>query len=190
MWLSFKRYPALLLLFGLGLGSIEGGRLDFLGHLLSVRIQEENRQLVPAIVSLSARCLPGDAEWVAKSLPGLGQARFPISEWIYGVIRERSKDLIPNEAQFTSAFTRLEVLLALGFMYHGADKYGNWAPMGRYFYLAEDRNRVLEEMRESIATMGDESPFVTARIFGETAGDCNNGITSLVSFLGQMRRFF
>ena len=169
VWLSFKRYPALLLLFGLGIGSVEAGRLEFLGRLFSVPFQDESRQRVPAVLSLVFRCLPGDAETVAKSLPGLERARFPMSEWIYGVIRECTKDLTPNETQFTSAYTKLEILLALGFMYHGASLYGNVAPSGRYFYLYEERNRVLEEIRESIEARGEESPFVVARIFGDTA---------------------
>ena len=189
VWLSFKRYPALLLLIGLGIGSVEAGRLDFLGHLLSVRIQEDNKEMVPAVVSLGVRCLPGDAGTVAKSLPGIGNARLPMSDWIYGVIRERSKDLIPQETQFTAAYTKLEVLFALGFMHHGAKLYGNWAPLGRYFFLNEERNRVLQEMRGSIAAMGDDSPFVKARIFGEQADECSDGINSLVSFLGQIPRF-
>ena len=189
VWLSFKRYPALILLFGLGIGSVEAGRLDLLGRLFSVPIQEENRQSVPAVLSLGFRCLPGDAESVAKSLPGLDRAQFPMSQWIYGVIRECCKDLTPSETQFTSAFTKLEILLALGFMHHGARLYGNWAPLGRYFVLNEERNRVLEEMRESIAAMGDDSPFVEARIFGDTADACNNGINNFVLFLGQIPRF-
>ena len=124
--------------------------------------------MVPAVVSLGACCLPGDAATVAKSLPGMGNARL--------------------ETQFTVAYTKLEVLFTLGFMHHGAKLYGSWAPLGRYFFLNEERNRVLQEMRESIATMGDDSPFVRARIFGEKAGECSDGINSLVSFLGQIPR--
>ena len=113
-----------------------------------------------------------------------------MSEWIHGVIREYTKDLTPNETQFTLAYTKLEILLALGFMHHGASIYGNWAPLGRYFYLHEERNQVLEEIRESIAAMGDDSPFVDARIFGDTADACSNGIKNLVSFFGQIPRFW
>ena len=190
VWLSFKQYPALLLLFGLGIGSVEAGRLEFLGRLFSVLIQDVNRQRVPAFLSLVVRCLPGDAETLAKSLPGLERSRIPMSEWIHGVIREYTKDLTPNETQFTLAYTKLEILLALGFMHHGASIYGNWAPLGRYFYLHEERNQVLEEIRESIAAMGDDSPFVDARIFGDTVDACSNGIKNLVSFFGQIPRFW
>ena len=170
--------------------SVEAGRLEFLGRLFSVLIQDVNRQRVPAFLSLVVRCLPGDAETLAKSLPGLERSRIPMSEWIHGVIREYTKDLTPNETQFTLAYTKLEILLALGFMHHGASIYGNWAPLGRYFYLHEERNQVLEEIRESIAAMGDDSPFVDARIFGDTVDACSNGIKNLVSFFGQIPRFW
>ena len=190
VWLSFKQYPALLLLFGLGIGAVEAGRLDFLGRLFSVLIQEVNGQRVPAFLSLVVRCLAGEAEPFAKSLPGLERARLPMSEWIRGVIREYTKDLTPNETQFTSAYTKLEILLALGFMHHGASIYGNWAPLGRYFSLHQERNQVLEEIRKSIEARGEESPFVMAGIFGDTAGACSNRVNNLVSFLDQIPRFW
>ena len=191
VWLSFKRYPALLLLFGLGIGAVEAGRLDFLGRLFSVPVQEDNGQSLPAIQSLVMRCLPGDAGTVAKSLPNLERARFPMSEWIYGVIRQCTKDIIPTENQFALTFTKMEMLLALGFGHLESERWGDyWAPQGTYVNRLEDRRRVLDEIQNSLSALNDQSPFVQCRIFGDSTESCGQNIEKLNAHLRRMPPFF
>ena len=189
VWLSFKRYPALLLLLGLSIGALEAGRLDFIGHLFTIPIYEENRGNSPAVVSLAIHCLPGDADNYAKSLPGMDRTQFPMSEWIRGVIQQHTRDIIPSESQFTLSYTKLEILLALGFAHHGATTLGDWVPPGRYFRLRDHRTRILQEIQESLATMRNDSPFVKCRIFGDTVDACSERIDKLVAFLDSIPRF-
>ena len=189
VWLSFKRYPALLLLFGLGIGAVEAGRLDFLGRIFSTPIYQENRGNSPAVL-LAAHCLTGDADQLANSLPGIERNRLQMSEWIYGVIRQSANHMILNEEQFTLLYTKLEVLLALSFAHHGSNVYGDWAPLGRGFYLRDHRNRIIEEIKGSLAMIGDESPFVRSSIFGDTADVCNKRIDSLLTFVQRLPPFW
>ena len=180
VWLSFKRYPALLLLFGLGIGAVEAGRLDFLGRLFSVAVQEDNGQSFPAIHSLVGDCLPGGAETVAKSLPNLERARFPMSEWICGVIRQWTKDIIPTENQFALTFTKMEMLLALGFGHHSSERWGiYWMPRGTFVHRLAERRRILDEIESSLSALNDESPFVQCRIFGDSTESCRQNIEKL-----------
>ena len=189
VWLSFKRYPALLLLLGLSIGAIEDNRLDFVGRLFGTAIYEENRGNVPAVLNLSAHCLPGEAGDLPKSLPGMDREPFPMNEWVRRVIRQGAKSIIPGESQFTLSYAKLEVLLALGFAYHGASVFGDWAPFGSYVQLRDPRTRILQEIRDSLATMKNESPFVESRIFGDTAEVCSNGGDNLVGRLDRLPRF-
>ena len=191
VWLSFKRYPALLLLFGLGIGAVEAGRLDFLGHLFSVPVQEDNGQSVPAIQSLVTRCLPGDAGTVAQSLPNLERSKFPMSEWICGVMRQCAKDIIPTENQFALTFTKMEMLLALGFGHHDSERWGGyWAPQGTYVYRREERRRILDEIQNSLTLLNDDSPFVQSGIFGDSTESCRENIEKLNAFLRRVPPFF
>ena len=191
VWLSFKRYPALLLLFGLGIGAVEAGRLDFLGRLFSVPVPESNGQSLPAIQSLVNHCLPGEAGTVAKSLPNLERSRFPMSEWICGVMRKCAKDIIPTENQFGLTFTKMEMLLALGFGHHDSERWGGyWAPQGTFVYRREERGRILDEIQNSLSAMDDESPFVQSGIFGDSTESCRENIEKLNAFLRRAPPFF
>ena len=189
IWLSFKRYPALLLLLGLSIGALEAGRLDFMGHLFTIPLYDENRGNSPAVLSLAIHCLPGDADNYAKSLPSMDRTQFPMSEWIRGVIQQHTKDIIPSESQFTLSYTKLELLLALGFAHHGVAVVGDWVPPGQYFRLRDHRNRILQEFQDSLAKMGNDSPFVKSRIFGDTADACSERIDKLVALLDRIPRF-
>ena len=82
-WASLQQYPALLLLFALGIGALEAGRLQLLGRLFSQAIHTPNQGNVAASVSLSQHCLQGEVVGLAKSLPERGDKHFPMSDWLY-----------------------------------------------------------------------------------------------------------
>ena len=189
VWLSLKRYPAILLLFALGVGALEAGRIEFLVRLFSALIHESNEGNLPAAAILPRHCLLGDVASLAKSLPGMENKRSPMSEWIYAVVRQYTRDIIPNEGQHALVYTKLEVLLALGFAYHDGGQFGYWAPPGIFTYRDEERGRALDEIRDSLTRLNDESPFVKCGIFGASADACKQGIDNLVAFTGQLRRF-
>ena len=191
IWLSFKRYPALLFLFGIGIGALEAGRLDLLGRLFSVPVQEDNGQRVPAVVSLVDRCLSrreGDFE---RSLPGLERARYPIREWIGDVIRQSTKTIIPSDGQYTLTFTKMEMLLALSFCHHENLRRGAyWVPQGTFVRRREERCGVLDEIQGSLSALNDQSPFVQCGIFGDTAENCRQGLENLTEFLRTIPPFY
>ena len=188
-WLDLKRYPAVLLLFGLGIGAVEAGRLELLGRLFSTPIYEVNEGNFPAVAILPIKCLPGNLVPFAKSLPGMEHRRFPMSDWIHSVVSQYSKGIIPNDDRHTLVYTKLEMLLALGFSHHGVSIFGDWVPPGRFVYNTEHRRRIRDEIQGSLTTLGDKSPFVECRIFGDTARVCEEGLNNLFAFVEKLPPF-
>ena len=188
-WLSLRRYPAFLLLFSLGIGSLEGKRLQFLGRLFAQPIHTPNEGTVAASVAIPRDMFSGDVPTLAKWLPEMGNKRFPMSQWIYQVIRRHVEDLVPSEDHFAVTFTRFEILLALGFAHHEGGRWGYWAPPGTFIYRYEERHRILTEIQESLVKLGNESPFVQSGIFGNTSDVCTQAIADLNEFVAKFPPF-
>ncbi len=189
VWLSMKRYPALLLLFALGIGALEAKKVDLVGRLLSTRIHEVNEGDISVAEVLPRHCLAGDVVSNAKLLPGLDRHYYPLSDWMYSVIRTHTRDFIRSEAQHELTFAKMEILLALGFAHREKQRFGYWAPPGTFAYRHDERSRVLTEIQESLDRLNDESPFVKCGIFGDTADMCRREIDNLNAFLPKLRSF-
>ena len=189
VWLSMKRYPALLFLFALGIGALEANKVDLLGRLFAAPVYEFNEGDVSAAEILPRHCLAGEAVSAAKLLPGLERRHYPLSDWIYGVIRSNTKDIIQHEAQHQLIFAKLEVLLALGFAHRESGRYRYWVPQGTFVYRDEQQGRVIDEIQNSLSAFGDQSPFVKCSIFGETADICIQGLEDLTAFLRRLPPF-
>ena len=189
VWLSLERYPALLLLFALGIGVLEARRIELLSQLFFVPTHEPNEGNLPAGVVLPRHCLSGDTVTLARALPGVGNIRFPFSKWIYTVVREHTRNIIPSEKQYAFVFAKFELLLALGFGHHEDKRFGYWAPPGTFVYLYEERRRAVNEIQESLTRQNDKSPYVQCGIFGDTAESCRQEIDNLMAFLPKLGSF-
>ena len=175
--------------FSLGVGALASGRLDLLGRLFSVRVYDVNKGDLPAVRVLLNHCLAGNVIEAAELLPGMESRYYALSDWVSGVIRQYTKDIIPNDTQYALFFAKLEILLALGFAHHGGRGFSYWVPQGTFVYLQDERDRILNEIRESLERLNDESPFVKSGIFGDTADTCRRGLDDFVEFLSTLRRF-
>ena len=152
-------------------------------------VYEFNEGDVSAAEILPRHCLAGEAVSAAKLLPGLERRHYPLSDWIYGVIRSNTKDIIQHEAQHQLIFAKLEVLLALGFAHRESGRYRYWVPQGTFVYRDEQQGRVIDEIQNSLSAFGDQSPFVKCSIFGETADICIQGLGDLTAFLRRLPPF-
>ena len=189
VWLSMKRYPALLFLFALGIGALEANKVDLLGRLFAAPVYEFNERDISAAEILPRHCLAGEAVSAAKLLPGLERRHYPLSDWIYGVIRLNTKDIIQHEAQHQLIFAKLEVLLALGFAHRASGRNRYWVPQGTFVYHDEQQRRVIDEIQNSLSALGDQSPFVQCSIFGDTADICIQGLEDLTEFIRRLPPF-
>jgi len=187
LWLELQRYPGTLLLYALGLGAIEAGRLQFLGRMFATTVHRVNREDLPAVQLLPPFCLFDNVGQVAQFLEGMDRHHAPLNDWLHVALRQPTKRLIPNEDRYTFVLDKLEVLMALGYAQHAKrTKDSYWAPPGGFGYRHQNRDRVLQEIEESISKLKGESPFVKSGIFGETAEACTKGLAAFKDFVSKV----
>ena len=196
MWLELQRYPATLLLYALGLGAVEAGRLPFLKHMLAATLRREHQE-----DSLAVEILPPCRQFqsysggaaVMQYLEGMEKQPLPLNEWIHDALRPHVERIIPDNDRHTLAFDKLEILMALSYAHHKGKSSSDsnslehyWAPLGAFGYRGQNRTRIMRTIEESLSTEQDESPFVTCGIFGETAEDCKRGLAALEQFITKL----
>ncbi|MYK39913.1 MAG: hypothetical protein F4049_06810 [Gemmatimonadetes bacterium] len=183
-WPELQRYPATLLLYALGLGAVEAGRLRFLGRMLASTLRRGHREDVSAVEKLPPFLLFSYGPRQMHILEGMDKSHVPLNDWMHKTLRPHAERIIPDANRYTLVFDKLEILVALGYAHHK----GNWsephrATLGAFRYRYENKDRILQEIRESLSTKRDESLFVTCGIFGETADDCKQGLADLEQFI-------
>lgn len=174
LWVELQRYPATLLLYALGLGAVMAGRLPFLGALFATPIHQEYGDDLCAVQCLPPSCLFQDGNASTKTLlEGKERRITPLNDWLCQHLAPCFKRTTPGEKAFERAFDKLEILMALSYAHHTyALESEAWMPHGAYGYRRENRDQILAEMEASLAGEGDRSPYVTSRIFGDTASAC------------------
>lgn len=185
IWLDMQRYPVTLLLYALGLGAVDGNRLTFLRHVLCTPLHDSGSKEHLAIQVLPP--LKFDTQGNAKLLEGMAQRRFPMSDWMHNTLESTVVSTIRDPQRYTLLFDKLEILIALAFARYGTPFLKGWMPCGafRYRYQGTNCERVLTEIRESVAADEEESPFVVSRLFGDSVAECEATIEQLTTFLGK-----
>ena len=166
LWLELQRYPAMLLLYALGLGAIEANQFQFLKHLLATTLRGKRQDDVPAVQILPPFCLFSGGGQVMQHLEGMDRRHAPLNDWIHDTVRSHAESIIPDNNRYTLVFDKLEILMALSYAYHDErplDRY--WAPPGAFGYRSDNRVRIFQEIEGSLSTMQAESPYVTSVAF-------------------------
>ncbi len=176
MWVELQRYPATLLLYALGLGAVEADRLQFLKCILDTAIRGEHREDVSAVEIFSPSCQFQSFQrphQVMQCLEGMDKHYTPLNDWIHTTLRPYCKRIIPDDNRYTLVFDKLEILMALSFR----DK-KSWVPAGSFGWRVANRDRILQEIEESISTRQDSSPFVMYGICGDNTQNCKQVLAS------------
>lgn len=160
VWCGLQRYPATLLLYALGLGAVDRGRLEFLRELLTVRIETRGDKDVPAIWTLSPYVLLPMGGSELHGPGGLEANRTPLNLWIHDSLKVGTQSTFREEVHFTRTFDKLEILLALGSRATPAGALWDSALPGCYYWRGETRNRFLAEIKESLEALEERSPYV------------------------------
>ena len=179
LWHDLQRYPSTLLLYALGLGAADNNRLSFLRYLLSTTLYESGgyREDLPAVRVLPPFYLFQHEEGV-KTLQGTDENYQSLNAWIHDTLQPYAGRIIPDTNRYTLAFDKLEIFIALSLIYQ-VPGHKNYPPRGSFIYRTENRNRIFQEIKESLSTRKDESPFVTSGLFGETTEDCEQAFAHL-----------
>ena len=197
VWLELQLYPAMLLLYALGLGAVEADRLQFLKRMLAATLRKEHQEDLHAVEILPPFCRfqsYRDGVAVMKILEGMDKHHAPLNDWINNILRPYAERIIPDNDRYTLVFDKLEILMALSYAHHkgkwssdmdSLERY--WAPPGAFGYRSENRTHIMREIKESLSKKQDESPFVTCGIFGKTGEDCKQGLAALELFIPKLR---
>lgn len=187
-WVQLQQYPATLLLYSLGMGAVEADRIQFLATLCRTSVARENREDLPAVQLLPPFCI-FDGAGIPQMLEGMKNRYAPLNDWLYSLLRPLMKRMIPNDERFTLVFDKLEILLALGYGHLALrTKDWYWAPPGAYGYRGDSRIRVVKEVEDSIAKFGNDSLFVRSGLFGNSATECTESLSSFGEFVREVTR--
>lgn len=167
--IDLERYPAMLLLHALGLGAVEAGTLSSLGRLLETRIrtsyqEEENAALALHPVTLSR------SDLVARSTFG---------KRLRECLRPHARRIVPDDTRYAMIFDRLETLLGLAYCCRGGRPDTMQSGCDPFWNVPGNVERLLNEIEASLSSGGDQSPFVTSRVFGGTEEECRRRIEEL-----------
>ena len=190
IWCGLQRYPAILVLYALGVGALSSNRLHFLGHMLSTEIPHPHYETKTVAQLLPPHCMfegIRNAHKVMRLLEGKEDRHTPLNDWIQAVLRKYMSNTIFNSKQYDLVFDKLEILMALSYAYHDDEKaeswYRYWTPLGSFVYRSQTRERVIREIEGSISTLQHDSPFVRSGIFGETPEQCAASIQQFKAFV-------
>ena len=185
LWEQLKRYPATLLFYALGIGAVEADRLRFLGRLLEAPMREQRGADEAAVQVLPPSVLVQGRKRM-QMLKGMGKRLLPLNDWMHDALRRHTARIIPDAGRYTFVFDKLEILLALGYLARRDD--GSHL-IGAFAYRSDNRDRLMREIQESLSTRGDDSPFVSCDIFGDTADVCGQRVEKLRAFVENAYRW-
>jgi hypothetical protein len=188
IWLGLQRYPATLLLYCFGLGALISGRYDALHALFSTTVARENREDKRVVELVPIEALFDRGADVMKLLPNRERQYTPLQNHVEELLWTLFHSHFPSEAQFRLTFDRLELLAALSYAIPAIEKGGRyWTLPGAYAWRSENRQHIVNEIRSSLATSGNQSPFVTSRLVGGTAEHGLKNLGELEQFVPQLR---
>lgn len=187
LWRELQPYPATLLLYSLGLGAVEADRLEFINRLLTAKVPVDDGDDLAAVEVLPPASMFSRGQQAMQVLEGMERRPNPFNDWIQSVLREPARRLLRDDNHFSRVFDKLEILIALsaGRVQEWSGRY--WAPLGCFFWKWNSRNPTLAEIRKSVTSEQDDSPFVRTRIFGENAGECQKRLDDLEQFVSGAR---
>ena len=187
-WLDMRRYPATLLLYALGLGAVNAGRLDFLGRLFSTTVRRQNNERDSVTQYLAPDLyLDGDAQ-AMQILEGMSRHYFPLNDWIHRTLRHSTKAIIPDDDQYTFIFDKLEILISLN-AWHNSHPGDTWLrPLGVFMYRFETSwEQILPDIEGSLLYLRDESPYVKGNLFGSSAQKCWRNLCAWYNWLSDFK---
>lgn len=164
VYIEMKCYPAILLLYALGIGALESGRFTFVSRLFNLRVSDRSSddETVSILSALFA------SNKLASSLASVDSNfhRLSMNQWIFDLLRESMRQISPSDEQYSLIFDRFEILVALAFPRHHQGRH-YWSPLGMFLYRRGNRIRILNEITNSISSLGRDSPFVSSGILDE-----------------------
>lgn len=164
VWLDLHRYPAMLAMYGAGLGAVAGKREEALAPIfLTKGVANIHQEREAFVLQLYPGAILDDR--LAQRLPGLERHHTPMSDRLHDYLSKPFEALIRDEDLFDHIFDRFEFILGLTMVdLQRGDGSGGWGPIGRFGWRTRDGG-IVAEMRQEL---GDPSTSGLARsgLFG------------------------
>lgn len=166
---NILRYPALLLSYAGGIAALAAGEYGTFGTLLTEPELQGNgssHEREPLILEVHTLDGPLSVD-TAKRLPGMEDKKVPLSEWLFDVVREPLRRVVPDDARYELLFDWYEYLAALVYVdvrYADDLSRRTWGPAGRFAYKWRYGQR-LDDIREEAEAAGTDWPPLAAGLF-------------------------
>lgn len=180
--IRFRHYPALLLMFGGGVGAIAAGNLKTLAAILTkpqVKHEGKDKEICSVIYPISVM------EGVGQLLNEQGRQRLAESRFVFDKLRNILREYLPHDEDYESAFDYFEYLLGLIHADINRSAWAEgawWGPIGLFVrrggYFSRDggaASRVGKEIEDE----GVNWPLLKAGLFG---GDLERAKTAKAKF--------
>jgi SIR2-like domain len=166
VWLNLRLYPAVLALYGGGLGAIAAGKLETLEALLSgVTVRGIGNQQDPLVLKLAVPHVVKEE----PLQPAEGNRWLtPASDRLTEKLREPLREYLPNESQYEDAFDTFEYLFALAYAEQRERNGRVWAPAGSFGWrqLRRGDASVLAKVAAEAEAAGGDWGLLQGRLFG------------------------
>lgn len=178
-WRLLNRYPAVLMMYAVGIGADAGDRPGLMAALLRQRAVLEREVLKP--IGLELHAASPFVNGIANRLPGLETHHTPASDRAYAALLPLLVDnLISGEHEFASLFDRFEYILALvRYDISRGDGERGWPAGGRFIWRREDGHRIDEDVRSESAQMGEDWPLLREGLFRSSTERLTKAIEGL-----------
>lgn len=194
--INLRTYPAVLILYGYGLGLLAARRYEELYNLFSFTLVAERDTTTPVVGHLLLGAWAGGEKEIWRLLPGLEKQLTALSDHLHGVFQPWSEDFLFSPGGYTQLFEEFELLGSFAFISLGHDKEslesavkgqaGNnfvWAPIGRVSWDGQTQRRILDRWR-----LQDTTEQLMRAGFAPPDGDCFDLVLkSLGNLAGRLR---
>ncbi len=110
VWIKLRRYPSLVLLYGMGLAALSRGNYRFLRSLFGLKVREDDYKPEETVAALIY-----DQGVLERShqQQALGRRHTPLSDRLFEILRAPLREYLPSDAEYDSTFDWFEYLLCL-----------------------------------------------------------------------------
>lgn len=187
-----KRYPATLLLYALGISALQAGGkgIPLLSLLLSTELQQEGQGDKKAVEVLPPFLLLRENERISKLLDGMEGRRFPLNEWLFGLLCPVFRFSCISQKGFRDIFDRLEILIAVRFLSSCLEKGERlgWAPLGLYaqhsmFEPLACLSPHIQDLALALDKKGEQSLYIKHALLGRSLKEARDNMDWLKNWV-------
>lgn len=154
IWLELRGYPALLLLYVIGITALHRKRFDTAVAVLMTTIDHKHTgKPVPLLSEIhNIAVIKPDA--MKEAVLELKQRKTPHSDYLVKCIRPLLEDTVRDDERYEKTFDRWEYLAALAYVdqeFDSIDKSVVWVPVGRFlWHTSPPTNTWLDDDKEAL----------------------------------------